>query len=275
MKSCLSILGALLFAAVVTTGCSSRGNASPDTEPRGTLVVFAAASLTDVFTVIAADFEAAYPDIEVKLNFAGSQSLRTQINNGAQPQVFASANAEHMDALRDSGLVDEPVVFAHNEMVIAVPVANPAGIESGADLANARRLVLAGENVPAGAYAAAVIDKASSSYGADFAERVNRRVVSREMDVRHTLQKLLLGEADACMVYATDAAAAGDGIRSIAIEAEHNVVASYPIAALSRSPRAHLGRLFVEFVGSQAGIDALEQHGFRPARVQPRANEPR
>ena len=279
----VSRLGVVLLAAALASACTSTpatgsaagaesaGSEVADGPPSGELIVFAAASLTDAFEAIIADFEKSHPGIDVKSNFAGSQSLRTQIQNGAQPQVFVSANEQHMDALRAARLVDEPVVFVQNELVIAVPADNPAGIASLEDLPRAERLVLAGENVPAGAYARHVLARASAAYGADFAERVDRRVVSRETHVRQTLQKVILGEADAAIVYATDAASAsskGDAIRTIAIAPEHNVTASYPIATVTGAPRSELGALFIEFVRSDAGAAHLLKAGFRPVDTE-------
>ena len=239
-----------------------KGRAVETSAPRGELLVFAAASLTDVFSVLAEDFEREYPGVKVSLNFAGSQSLRTQIENGAQPQVFASANAQHMETLRSKKLVGEPAAFARNEMVIVVPAGNPSKIESLADLPKAERLVLAGEAVPAGRYAEKVLENARASLGADFAERVKKKLVSRENHVRQSLQKVALGEADAAMVYATDAASARAKVEVVRISPPHNVVATYPIAVVTGSPRAALGQLFVDFVRSEAGGEKLEEFGF-------------
>ncbi len=258
----------MLLAIALAVGCKSGSNdnaeSGGDGEPSGELIVFAAASLTDAFNAIAEDFKKAHPRVDVKMNFAGSQSLRTQIINGAQPNVFASANEQHMTVLRDKKLVDEPIDFAQNELIIVVPPANPAGVESLANLPEAERIVLAGETVPAGEYSDKVLVNASSAYGADFADRVHKHVVSRETHVRQTLQKVVLGEADAAIVYATDASAAGDKIKTIAIPREHNVMAAYPIATVTDAPRAHLSKLFVEYVRSKAGKDRLSEFGFRP-----------
>lgn len=270
----------LLAAASLAAGCSKKKEQSGDTppaatssgqaakaEPSGELVVFAAASLTDAFNAIARDFEKAHPGVDVKLNFAGSQSLRTQIENGAQPQVFASANAKHMDALVEQKLVGEPVTFVHNKLVIVVPAGNPAKIGSLKDLPGAPHIVLAGENVPAGAYAAKMLANASATkeYGADFADQVKKHVVSREPHVRETLQKVVLGEADAAVVYATDAVSAGDKVKTIDIPPELNVLASYPIATVSGAPHQELGKMFVAFVLSDAGKTRLKEQGFQPA----------
>ena len=252
---------ALIAACLGAFAACSSAKASGQNE----VTVFAAASLTDAFTVIAEEFHAANPSRTVKLSFAGSQSLRTQISHGAPAHVFASANENHIESLRSSGLAGEPAVFAHNELVIAVPAGNPAGIHSLEDLPKAKRLVLAGDAVPAGAYAAQVLQNADSHYGAGFAKRVAARVVSREMHVRQTLQKVVLGEADACIVYATDAAAAGDAVETIVIPTELNVRAAYPIVTVGAGADSEAARAFVAFVQSDVGQAALAKHGFGPA----------
>lgn len=256
----------LALAALTAAGCRDepgrgRGGGKAPRE----LVIFAAASLTDAFGAVAADFEKAHGRIDVKLNFAGSQSLRTQIENGAQPQVFASADESHMQALREAGLVEEPTVFARNGLAIVVPPANPAGIESLADLPKAERLVLAGKSVPAGAYAERMLKNAAADYGEGFAARVHDSVVSRETHVRQTLQKVVLGEADAAIVYATDAKAAGADVKTIAIASEHDVVASYPIATVVGAPHGRLGDKFIAHVMSEVGQARLREHGMQPA----------
>lgn len=260
--ACYSSDGDEVRSSKVESGSSQRS--LDEDEPHGDLVVFAAASLTDAFEAMEDDFEAKYPRVNIKLSFGGSQSLRTQIENGARAQVFASANAAHMDALRDQDLIEAPQTFAHNELVIIVPNDNPAGIDSFATLPLAKRLVLADESVPAGAYAREVLNKATGSLGSDFPKRVDSRVVSRESHVRQTLHKVVLGEADAAIVYATDAASAKSEIKTIAIPAEFNVRASYPIAVLRNAKRSHLAKLFVEYAISEDGQAQLAKHGFQP-----------
>jgi len=259
----------MVALALLWAGCSSKDagvGAAPGveakSEPSGEVVVFAAASLTDAFGQLGRDFERENPGIKVTLNFAGSQSLRTQIENGAEAQVFASASADHIDGLRGAGLVEASSVFATNRLVIVVPPSNPAGITSLSDLPNAERLVLAGESVPAGRYTDEVIAKAATQLGNDFPGRVARKVVSREAHVRQTLQKVVLGEADAAVVYATDAASVGDKVKVIAISDAVNVVAEYPIAVVKGGGRAELGQRFVDFVRSEAGREKLADFGF-------------
>jgi len=263
-KICAPLVVLVLLSACKPGSRERSGGAHA--QPAGEITVFAAASLTDAFKAVALDFEKAYPGVHVSLSFAGSQSLRTQIQNGAQPEVFASANTQHMTTLFSKQLIDAPKTFARNELVIAVPTRNPANIQSLADLVKAERIVLAGKEVPAGAYAEQVLASAAAAYGEEFGSRVTSRVVSRENHVRQTLQKVVLGEADAAIVYATDAASARGKIKAIAIPAEHNATASYPIATLSSAPNRTLGALFVAYVLSAPASKRLGEFGFRPVQ---------
>ncbi len=257
-RSCGALLLLLLLAA-----CRSESSGQAEEgEPQGDLVVLAAASLTDVFAAIELDFELKHPQVDLKLSIAGSQSLRAQIQNGIAAEVFASANQEHMTALHEQGLVDAPIVFAQNELVIVVPTSNPAGIQSLIDLPKAKRLVLAGEAVPAGLYSRKILESAEQEYGSDFGAGVQQAIVSRETHVRQVLQKVVLGEADAGLVYATDAASAGDTVLTIAMPKEHRATVTYVIATLSGSKRAHLGELFLPYLLSQAGERRLREYGF-------------
>jgi len=232
------------------------------------LVVFAAASLSDALASLARDFENAHAGIDVKLSTAGSQSLRSQIEHGARPQVFASANRAHVDALVSSKLVASPAVFAHNRLALVVPPSNPANIHDLGDLPRANRLVLAGVSVPAGIYTDQMLTRANAIFGSGFAERVRKRVVSREMHVRLALQKVVLAEADAAVVYETDAQAAGKAVVRIPIPERCNVVASYLIAPVVAAPNgAHrqslqLGKQLVAFVRSDAAREKLRAFGF-------------
>jgi molybdate transport system substrate-binding protein len=252
---------------LLIAGCTPNGQDSPSSnsaEPTGELLVFAASSLTEAFRAIEKDFEEEHPTIQVTLNLAGTQTLRAQIENGARAQVLAAANPNHMRILREKKLVDAPALFAHNTLIIVTPKDNPAGLESVADLPKAKRLVLAGEVVPIGIYTKQMLKRASrpSALGSEFFQRVLKSVVSRETNVRQTLQKVLLGEADAAIVYATDAAAAGNKVKAIRIPREYNVTATYPIATVTGAPRPHLGQRFVAFVRSRRGKARLKEFGF-------------
>lgn len=226
------------------------------------LLVFAASSLREAFTDLARLFERQNAGVTVELNLAGSQELRTQIENGAPADVFASADWKQMQALVSAHLAAPARVFARNEPVIAVPSTNPAGIHSFGDLPRARRIVVGAPEVPIGAYTLRILDEADRRYGAGFRSRVEARVVSRELNVRQVLAKVTLGEAEAAIVYRTDAEATR-GVTIVDIPAQLNVVAEYPIATLARAGNPALADAFVTLVLSPAGREVLARHGFR------------
>jgi molybdate transport system substrate-binding protein len=238
--------------------------ASPD--PR-TLTVFAAASLTDSFKEIGQAFEAAHPGVTVTLNFAGSQTLRTQIEQGAQADVFASANTKEMNTLVSESFVDQsaPTMFLTNKLVVILPAKNPAGLQALKDLAKPGvKLVLAAEDVPVGNYARQALDLMDKKFGNGYKTNVLANVVSNEEDVKQVVAKIQLGEADAGIVYTSDAVAAPD-LKSIEIPVELNVLAKYPIAALTKSANADLASDFIAYVLSAEGQAVFEKWGFTPA----------
>ncbi len=204
----------------------------------------------------------------MNLNFAGSQTLSAQITQGALADVFASANHAEMDKLVADGLVaqDAPLDFVTNSLVVILPPDNPAGLKSLQDLARPRlKLVLADPTVPAGKYALQALDKmaADPSFGADFKTSLLSNVVSQEIDVEVVLAKVSLGEADAGIVYISDSVASSD-LKTIAIPANLNVVAAYPIAALVNSPEPDLASAFVAYVRSPESQAILMKWGFLP-----------
>jgi len=246
------------------------GGAKPSSS---TLTVFAAASLRDVFGDLGTTFEREHPGVKAQFNFAGSQELRTQIEQGAPADVFASADTKHMDAAHKAGLVHAPKLFATNTPVIVVPADNPANVKSLADLAAVKRLVIGTPEVPIGKYTLEILDRARARYGADFPARVQARVASREFNVRQVLTKVRLGEADAGIVYRTDARSAGDKVLIIEIPPELNVMAEYPIATVARAPNAELARDWVSLVTGPAGQKALQSAGFGGASVTASAGQ--
>jgi molybdate transport system substrate-binding protein len=233
----------------------------------GELTVFAAASLTDAFTQMADDIAAANPNIEITFNFAGSQALVTQLSEGgAEADVLALASPAQMTAAVEAGIpVASSEIFARNLLTVVVPSDNPAGIAAVADLANdGVRLVLANPEVPAGVYARESLCKVASSFAADnpeYLSTIAANVVSEEENVRAVLTKVELGEADAGIVYVTDALTAGDDVTTIEISASENVVASYPIGALTGNA---LTVAFVDYVLSAEGQATLASFGFAP-----------
>lgn len=229
-----------------------------------TLRVFAAASLTEAFKEIAALYESRNEGDTVELNFAGSQTLRFQIEQGAPADVFASADLVHMKALEDSGLVARDTVFARNRLVIVAPK-EKGRVGRIADIARpGLRIVVAEPSVPVGRYTAEVIAKIAGTAARkdEFEARVAANIASRETNVRAVLAKVTLGEADAAFVYATDAAVAAEHMRVIAIPDSLNVVAEYPIAVLATGAAQPEASRFVDLVLSADGQAILKRRGF-------------
>ena len=221
-----------------------------------TLEVYAAASLREALTAVARTFEAGHPGAKVRLTFAGSQTLAAQIANGAPADLFASAAAKNMD-----GLAYDPKtrrVFAVNRLVV---VSSGKAVDLRG-LADVGKLVLAARAVPAGGYARAAILKASRAYGSGWRSKVEARVVSEEADVRSVLAKVKLGEADAGIVYASDAFSAGKGLRAVPIPAAFQPKIEYPVAVLKDAREASLAEEFVRLLLSPEGQRALVKQGF-------------
>lgn len=228
------------------------------------LTVFAAASLREAFAELGSAFEREHPQTKVIFSLAGSQELRTQIEHGAPADVFASADWKHMQALVAAKLASAPRKFTSNEPVVVVPRDNPAGVKTLADLPRAQRIVVGAPEVPIGAYTVRILEAASKRYGVAFGNTVQAHIVSRETNVRQVLSKVALGEADAAIVYRTDAQASKGGVVVVSIPQELNVVAEYPVAVLDHAREPELARAFVDLLLSAAGQETLGRFGFRP-----------
>ncbi|WP_246199764.1 molybdate ABC transporter substrate-binding protein [Arthrobacter zhaoguopingii] len=247
---------AVLACALALTGCG--GGADPASGGGDTLTVFAAASLREVFESLAEDYETRNPGSEVVLNFAGSSDLATQIEAGAPVDVFASADASTMERLAQAGLIDgEPGEFARNRLTIAVPQGNPAGVKGFADLAGVR-LVACAPQVPCGAAAARIQEVTG----------VRLSPVSEESSVTEVLGKVISGEADAGLVYVTDALAAGGEIEAVPIPEAAEVPNSYLIGAVAPdAPEA--AQEFINSATGYAGQALLQEAGFQPPADRP------
>jgi molybdate transport system substrate-binding protein len=233
-----------------------------------TLIVFAAASLTGAFQEIGKDFEAANPGVMVSFNFAGSQILRTQLEQGASADIIASADHKNMDLLVADNLVASNMFqdFVTNKLIVILPPGNPVDFRVLADLARPNlKLVLADSSVPAGNYARQLLSTMSMDpfYGADFSTRVLANVVSNETDVKQVVTKVELGEADAGIVYVSDAIATPDLV-TVSIPDKFNIIANYPIAILSNAPNPALAESFVTYVTSSSGQATFNKWGFSP-----------
>ena len=266
----LRVLAALvwLFAQGMSlAGCA----AMPLGQRKVKLYIYAAASLNEPFEAIARQFESDQPGVDVILAFGGSQQLAGQIIESAQADVFASANQKQMDVLVSAGKAQASLVrhFASNRLVIIVPKDNPAGMGEVQNLTKpGQRLVLAAAEVPVGQYTLEFLDKVTveAELGDSFRELVLQNVVSYENDVKAVLAKVVLGEADAGIVYFSDVSkSTAEKVIRIEIPERWNVTARYPISALSGSAQPELAEAFVDFVLSSQGQAILAQYGFLPA----------
>jgi molybdate transport system substrate-binding protein len=244
--------GALLVAVALLTACGAdTASGSPGSK---TLVVFAAASLTETFTQVGESFEADHPGVDVEFNFGASSTLAKQITEGAPADVFAAANPATMRQVTDARLnAGDPRVFARNRLQIAVPPDNPGNVDSVDDLGNPRlKVVLCAAQVPCGAAAA----KALAAAG------VMVMPASVEQDVKAALTKVVLGEADAALVYRTDVRAAGARVKGIAFPEADRAVNDYPIVRLAQASQPELAAQFVRLVLSDSSRSVFADAGF-------------
>jgi molybdate transport system substrate-binding protein len=262
---------ALAFVAVaMITGCgssSSAGSSSSSSTSAGSakLTVFAAASLAKVFPQIAADFQKTHAGAQFAFDFAGTDTLTAQIEQGAPADVFAGASTRYGVELSGKGLIDTPQPFATNRLVVIVPAANPAHIASLGDLAKPGvKLVIGDPTVPIGTYTRTVLANLNATLGAGYSAKVLKNVVSNALQVTSVVSSVELGEADVGFVYVTDARSAGDKVHCIALPAVAQATAAYPIAAVKSSSNAGLAQQFVTFVLGADAQALLKQAGFGP-----------
>jgi len=232
--------------------CGSDEEAAP---PPAELRLFAASSLTEAFTEIGDTFMRQNPDVSVTFVFDASSNLVLQLEQGAAGDVLATADERTMGEAAD--YVESPQIFVTNRLAIAVAPGNPLGIEGLADLARADlKVVLAAPEVPVGKYAVEVLD----------AQGIVVEPVSYEATVKAVASKVALGEADAGVVYVTDAMAAGGDIDGVTIPDDQNLIATYPIAVVSASKVPDEAQAFVDFVLSAEGQQIMQSYGFQPPR---------
>jgi molybdate transport system substrate-binding protein len=263
-------LAALSVSGVALAGIAGCGGVSggEGKQQEGTLTVLAASSLIDAFGELANRFEQQSPGVKVKQSFESSSTLLAQIQHGAHADVFASAAEEEMNTAVKEGLVKgEPEVFVKNREIVMVPKDNPANIRRFRDVAKPDvKLVLAGKDVPAADYALEILGKAKGEYGADFEKDVLSNVVSREADVRASVNRVVVGDADATFGYASDYTLdIRDRVEIVRIPPDLNIVATYPIAALQDARSPELAKKWIELVTSEEGQRVLQKWNFEPA----------
>jgi molybdate transport system substrate-binding protein len=249
-------------------GSNDSGSGGGGKKQGGTLTILAASSLIDAFGELGKTFEKQNRGVTVKQSFESSSTLLTQIQQGAPADVFASAAQEEMNtAVKDGLVVGKPRIFVKNREIIMVPKANPAGITEFRDVANPGvKLALAQKDVPAADYALDILDKANAQYGDGFEKDVLSNVVSREPDVRASVNRVVVGDADATFGYASDYTVdIRDRVKVVPIPPDLNIIATYPIAALDDARDPGLANKWVELVTSKAGQRVLKKWNFEPA----------
>ncbi len=248
---------ALFAATLLLAACGGSSSPPPSSAVGGTVEVFAAASLTDSFNALGRDFQQVHSGVTVKFSYAGTPTLVTQIEQGAQADVFASADTTNMDRLKAAGYTTgDPQVFAHNLLEIVVARGNPKRINSLADLGRPGIVYISeAATVPAGKYSLQALQKAG----------VTVTPKSLETDVKSVISKIELGEADAGIVYTTDVKAAGDKVTGVPIPDGYNVVATYPLVAVKGSKNAAAAKAFIAYVLSSTGQSTLASFGFQHA----------
>jgi molybdate transport system substrate-binding protein len=262
----VAVAAATMLLLAACSSNSSSSSPSTSSPPGATLTVLAAASLTNVFPKIGAEFTKQHPGTAFHFSFAGTDTLTAQIEQGVPADVFAGASTKYGDQLYGESLIEKPVPFATNTLVLIVPPDNPAKITSPKDLTKPGiKLVVGAETVPVGSYTRTVLANLNAQYGAGYDQKVLANVVSNEDAVTGVLQKVQLGEADAGFVYVTDAAGAGNAVKAIELPQEAQATATYPIAEVKSSTQPTLAQQFVDFVLSPTAQQILTQAKFGPA----------
>jgi len=239
-------------AAPTAAASSAASPTAASGQVTGKITVLAAASLTESFTTLGKNFEAANPGTSVVFSFGSSSTLATQINQGAPADVFASADQRTMQMVTGAGNATDPKLFATNTLEIAVPPGNPGKITGLADFADSKKkTVLCAKEVPCGAAAQQVFALA----------KINAKPVSYETDVKSALTKVEQNEADAALVYKTDVSSAGNKVQGITFPQAQKVINKYPIVAVKDSKNSSAADAFVAYV-TGPGEQVLQKAGF-------------
>ncbi|MGV9311373.1 molybdate ABC transporter substrate-binding protein [Streptomyces sp. NPDC003691] len=251
-RAILALTAAALLVPLAACGDDGDGGGDAGKSAKADLTVLAAASLTDVFKTAGAAYEKAHPGSKVTFSFAGSQELAAQVRQGAPADALVTADTKTMDGLK--GETGTPAIIAKNRLVIATGEGNPHKVGALKDLADPKlKVVLAAPEVPAGRYSAQILG----------AQKIVVKAVSQEPNVRAVLSKVELGEADAGLVYRTDAAGAADKVDAIEIPDAQNAVAEYPAATLKTTENADAAAAFVTWLQGPEAQKILRDAGFQ------------
>lgn len=258
----LPLVGAAALALAACSGgttpaADSTASSDNATVPSREVVlnVYAAASLTETFEELETSFEAAYPDVDVRFNFAGSQDLVTQLGEGADVDVLATANESTMKKAADASQVDDQTLFASNRLTLITTPGNPAGITGLDSSLDGVKLVICAPEVPCGKLTKTLTEKLG----------VTLHPVSEEQAVTDVRGKVSSGQADAGIVYKSDALAEGDAVDTVDIQGADEAVNEYPIALVSASTKKDYGQKWIDLVLSEEGQALLSEAGFTPA----------
>jgi molybdate transport system substrate-binding protein len=263
-------LASIALIAVLLVGLVflRSGPAASAPAPQTALTVFAASSLADAFKEIGAIFEAS-TGIPVSFNFSASTQLRTQLEQGAASDIFASADVVQMDHARQAGVIaGQDHIFASNRLVVIGPAHNPAAITGPGDLGSPGiKIVTAHQDVPIGVYTQTMFERMSADpkFGVNFKDRAYANIVSREPNVRQIVAKIQLGEGDAAVVYRSDVTpSTAPDLAMFDVPDAFNTPAQYPIALVANAPMSDAGTQFINLVLSPEGQDILQRWNFLP-----------
>ena len=247
--------------AVVSVGCGTSSSSTTTTSAQlsGSITVSAASSLTGAFGQLATRFHALHPGTTIAFNFGSSGALATQIQQGAPADVFASASPEDMASVQRTGDISgQPMIFARNRLEIVVKPGNPLGIRSLADLTKAPVVALCVDTAPCGATAQQALAKAGVTLPSS--------KVSLGQNVDATLAEVTTGDAEAGIVYVTNAKTVGSQGQGVRIAPAQNVATSYPIAVVKATTDPTLARAWMAYVLGPTGQSVLRRASFLPAR---------
>lgn len=262
-RTCGLALLALLL--VLTLGACGSG-ASSSEDAGGTLTAFVAANFTDANDAITEEFESQHEGVQVQSNYAGTQVLFSQLQQGASADFFLSADLDYAKKAQDEGLIDSFSEVSQNEEVIVVPTGNPAGIESLEDLGTKPvELVIGVDTVPIGKYTRQIFENANEGYGSDFSDNVTSNVVSEETNTREVAQKIALGEGGAAIIYRTDVTPSiADQVEIVEIPEEYNVKAFNYAGVVKNAPNPELAQEYLDFILTPEGQEILRGFGYEP-----------
>lgn len=260
MRKRIAIMVMVTFIVTFVAGCGSTRKEQPK---QAELNVFAASSLTESFAEIAQAFENSHPGVKINFNFANSQVLFSQLQNGAEADIFAPAGDKYLKEAREMGLVKQNLVYAQNSLVVAVPADNPQDIKSLQDLIKPCKVVMAVPEAPVGMYTLEVLDKCNAVWGDNYKNTVVQNVISYEPNVKQVVAKIVMNEADAGFVYYGDVVEPEKQgkLKVISIPEKLNVQVPYPVGTVSEAKNPELAGEFMNFLLSQEAQSIFKRYG--------------